>query len=218
MKAAICVQGSRIETYSDSLAAMVSAFPDVQEVVFLFMMDQDGEALLRGVEADLHHANQLEAYVHASRRFRSTRRIQVLSRSALKDFRVIDVTGVSKEIMAEVLPIALTSGQSVCFLSWQDQISHDRKYVGEDDHTYKDAMKSPVVQGIYRAQKAVWLMFYILSAIIISFAALYAAQFFGLDIISDKMVNLLGILVALGGLFLSYTALRLVPPQGQSGE
>lgn len=218
MKAAICVQSSRVETYSDSLAAMISAFPDVQEVVFLFMMEQDDEALLREVEADLHRANKLEAYVQASRRSRSTRRVQMLSRSALRGFRVIDVTGVSKEIMAEILPIALTSGQSICSLAWQDRINRERKYIGRDEHTYYDAMKSPVVQGIYRAQKAVWLMFYILSAIIMSFAALYAAQLFGFDIISDKLVNLLGILVALGGLFLSYTALRLVPPQNQSGE
>lgn len=216
MKAAVCVQSNRAETYSDSLAAMVATFPDVQEVVFLFLIDQDDEALLREIEADLHRANEIEAYVQAGRRSRSARRLSRLSRSSLRDFQVIDVTGVSKEIMAEILPIALTSGQSICSLIWQDRISRERKYAGRDEYIYYNAMKSRVVQGIYRAQRAVWLMFYILSAIIVSFAGLYAAQVFGFDIISDKLVNLLGILVALGGLFLSYTALRLVPPQHRS--
>lgn len=216
MKAAVCVQSDRVETYADVMAAIVTQYPKVREFEFVFLSEQDEEKLLKQIEAEVGKSSEYEAYVLAGRPARSKRKLSRLNKNSFKGCQLIDVTGVSKELMSEILPIAMTSGQSICSLSWSDRINRDRKFVGRDEFSYFDAMQSVVVQNIYKTQKAVWIMFYILTIVVVSFSALYGAQFFGIDIISDKLVNLLGILVGLGGLFLSYIALSFVPSQNRN--
>lgn len=213
MRATICVQGNRPETYSNVMAAVMVAHPDTTQFDFLILNDQDGEALLRAVEADLSTQTNHDAYVQASRRWRTERKEILLGRRTFRDSRLIDVTGISKELTADILAIAITTGKPVCSLSWKERIGVNRKLVGSDPYEYFDAMKSGVVRDIYRAQKAVWLMFYILSGILISFAFVFGASWFGIDLLPTKAISFLGLLTAIGGLFLSYVALTLTPIQ-----
>jgi hypothetical protein len=166
---------------------------------------------LRAIEADLSAHRNNDAYVYASRVLRTERREALDRRRTFKNTDIIDVTGVSKELTAEILAIAITSGKSVCSLSWKERIVKKRKLIGIDSHVYFDMMKSNIVLDIYRAQRAVWMMFYILSAILFSFVFVYAANFFGYDVVSDRAINVLALLTGIGGLFLSYVALNLVP-------
>lgn len=200
------------------MAAIVTRYPNIREFEFIFLVDCDQEKFLTRIEADVGNCSDYEAYILADRPARSKKKVVRLNKSIFKGSSVIDVTGVSKELMSEILPIAMTSGQSICSLSWSDRINRDRKFIGRDEYSYFDAMQSAVVQNIYKTQKAVWIMFYVLTIVVVSFAILYGAQLFGIDLISDKLVNLLGVLIGLGGLFLSYIALSFVPAQGRSNN
>ncbi|WP_186400986.1 hypothetical protein [Stappia sp. P2PMeth1] len=218
MKAAVCVQSDRVETYADVMAAIVTQYPAVREFEFVFLSGQDEEKLLKQIEENVRNSLEYEAYVLAERPARSTKKVNLLNKSSFKGCKMIDVTGISKELMSEIIPIAMASGQSICSLSWSDRINKERKYVGRDEYNYFDAMKSSVVQNIYKTQKAVWIMFYILSIIVFLIAFLYGSQLLGVDLISDKLINFLGILVGLAGLFLSYIALNFVPSQSKTGS
>lgn len=215
VKAAICVQGSRSETYSDAAAAIIKDFPHVREITFLFFGEDPTESLLKNIDEDLHRNSHIQPYVNASRISRTSRSVYSFTRDSLKEYDIIDVTGISKELMSDIFAISLSSGKSLCFISWKEKIDKNkRKFIGQNDYIYFDTMKSSIVRHIHFSQRSAWIMFYVLSIVISLFALFYSFSLFGIELISDKLINFLGILIGLCGLFLSYIALRSSTSQG----
>lgn len=215
MKAAICIQGTRAATYSDAMAAIAAEFPYVTEYELIFLPGSDEGLLFPEIEHDLASVMfKNEWYSKANRSGRNSLSVSQINKNTFKNTNVIDVTGISKENTAEIMAIAITSGKSVCTLSWENQ-DKNRKYVGEDNYKYFNTMNTPLINKIFKIQRAVWLMFYTLSLVIIAFIATYSASILGYHIIPDKLINLLGVLLGIGGLFLSYVALSFVPNQSE---
>jgi hypothetical protein len=139
------------------------------------------------------------------------RTLENINKSAFDSSSIIDVTGISKEKMIEILAITVSKGKPLCCLSWKSRTGNSRKYIGVDEFMYFNAMDSDVVLNIYNTQRAVWLMFYVLASVLLVFGIIYGFSYFGMNIISDKLINILGFLVGIGGLVLSYTALKTMP-------
>nr|WP_319486059.1 hypothetical protein [uncultured Cohaesibacter sp.] len=213
MKASICVQSTRAATYSDAMAAIIADFPNVTEFEFIFLHGGEDDTLLEEIENDLATTmTQNKLYARANRAGRKTKVVNSIDKNIFRSSKIIDVSGISKELTAEIMAVAITTGKSVCTLSWADR-NDRRKLVGEDNYKYFNTMKTPLIKKIFEIQRAVWIMFYTLSVILSAFVATYAISLLGYNIIPDKLINFLGVLVGIGGLFLSYTALRFVPNQ-----
>jgi len=113
------------------MAAIATRYKDILEFDFPILNDQDDEALLRAIEVELSaQANHnYSAYVRASRSSRNKRKEGFLCTRTFKSSRIIDVTGISKELTAEIMAIALATGKSMCSLSWTKRIDGTRQVI-----------------------------------------------------------------------------------------
>jgi hypothetical protein len=211
MKVSICGIGANIDTYVSVMAACIDNLkqkPTEFEVVVLNFSEVD--AIVKKIKLKLKEKQETECYFHADKVGITCKSISYISEETFKECDAIDVTALPKEETAEVLAIALRRRNKVYCLRWDDGAKTE-KTVSVDPYKYTDLMKSKVFQKLRNLTKTLQT---ILMALFVCLVAFGIAVFLGITrvwSIDDKMLNILGFLIGVAGIWLSFISLKNTP-------
>jgi hypothetical protein len=208
-RARIVVTSTKPDTYVDVLAA-IAAKGEADEVEFIFLETDFDKQLLSSVQKLLVELSDLPDYEAASRLKISGAPLKRDLTALLKSCNLVDVTGVPKELAIEIAATALPNPRiKVCNLRWLGKIdSQERFRIGQQVYSYADVINEPALRALRKDFIAKNHVIWVFGLMVGASAVLAVSQLvFGLAI-PDKVINILSLLVGLGGLLLAYVSLK----------
>lgn len=208
-RARIVVTSENADTYVDVLAAIATR-GETDEVEFVFLDSEYKGRLLSDVQKKLVDLNELPDYEQASRLKISGIPLKRDLGLLLRDCSLIDVTGVPKELAIEIAATALIQPNiKVCSLRWLEKLDSQVRFrVGQQRYSYADVINDSALSALRKDYIAKTYVIYAFGGIFAASAALAVAQVAFGWAIPDKLINLLSLLVGIGGLQLAYISLK----------
>lgn len=208
-RARIVATSDVADTYVDVLAAM-AARGETDEVEFIFLDCEYKRQLLSDVQKKLVDLSELTDYEQASRLKISGTPLKHDLSLLLRNCSLIDVTGVPKELAIEIAATALTDPNiKVCSLRWLEKLDSQIRFrVGQQKYSYADVINDSALNALRKDYIAKKHVIYVFGAIFAATAAIAVAQLVFEWAIPDKVINVLSLLVGIGGLQLAYVSLK----------
>jgi hypothetical protein len=208
-RARIVATSDNPDTYVDVLAA-IAAKGETDEVEFIFLDSEYKKQLLSEVQKKMVGLADLTDYEQASRLKISGTTLKHDLALLLKNCSLIDVTGVPKELAIEIAATALTNPNiKVCSLRWLEKLQSDVRFrVGQDKYSYADVISDSALNALRKDYIAKKHVIYVFGTIFAATAGLAVAQLAFGWVIPDKVINVMSLLVGIGGLQLAYVSLK----------
>jgi hypothetical protein len=199
------------DTYVDVLAAIANT-GEIDEIVLVFLGSDHNQKLITEIQKKLVELAEIQAYEQAARLKLADSRIPSDMELLLGDCTIVDVTGVPKRLAVEIAAKALTKSRiKVCDLRWLDPIEgQTRLRVGKNAYSYADLLSESTLRAVrkdYVAKQHVIIVFGLIFGVATALAI--AQLVFGWGI-PDKWINILSLLVGVGGLQLAYVSLKRI--------
>lgn len=223
MLARILVEAPRLESYADTLAAIVLTDSNIGSIEFLILpaANADAETLLNAVEVQLNNLKEHDAYKRASRLGRSARRIDGIDEAIFHRTQLVDASSVFKETLVDISSVAVSFSRKrvrrsrLYILTWKQQFERGRFFrVGQDEYSYEDIFERSLFRKSFAGSRASTLLSFTLMVVIAILCAAILPQLVGFSFISDRLMNnivaFIGIVTGIGGFYLSYVSLQKI--------
>lgn len=205
------VQSPNVLTYVNAIAALCAKHPAVTTVKLVFLSKDVDEKFVDEIQRKLSLLSDSPSYAKGARVYLSGEIGDYNDVSLAKNWDVVDVTGVSKDVAIQVAAAAINNKKTrICQLSWNKQFAKGEAWVVEEgNHSYNDLMSVGALSKLYDnyfQKKQVLFVFLVLFSVV--FFAAVAKIIWPKFGIPNDLVNLLSLLIGAAGLYLAAISVR----------
>lgn len=213
MKALVLVQSTNPDTYINVFAAICLKYKSVKQIRLLYISDDSSPIDIKLIRENLVElSKEYPIYEGASDVYRdSDTCAKDQLRTYIKDWDIVDVTGVSKEISLTVAAISISNRNvKVCIVNWRRHFKRDERWILTDsNHEYIDLLSSGDLRLLRKdhfQKKHVIFAFAIIFALLTLIVVL--KMLFPNFFIPNVVVNMFGLLIGVAGLYLAAVSLK----------
>ena len=216
MKALVLVQSPRLETYVNAFAAICNKYENVKQIRLLYFTSDSESVSKKAVrERIVELSKEYEIYDKAADVMKDEDycAIENLKVYIHRDWDIVDVSGISKEISLSVAAISVSSKSvRVCSVNWLRNFKRDEKWIlTEDNHEYVNLLSSgdlALLRKDHFQKKHVIIAF--AGIFILLTAVVILKMIFPTIFIPNIVVNIFGLLIGVAGLYLAAVSLKNV--------
>lgn len=220
MRAAILIQSPKVETYINALTAIQLKYKNIEKFDFFYVFPNLKNITMEEIrEKFFMYSKEDDIYKFAidiSRELKIINNDDLIGyreelKKHLKNYSIIDVSGVSKNISISVASTMITnSNVHVGMLNWIYTFKKEEKWVlDQENHIYQDLFDD---ENLLYLRKDYFLKKHIILAgciiLIPTFIILCIEIFFPIFYIPDTITNLFGLLIGFAGLQLSILSIK----------
>jgi hypothetical protein len=223
MIARIIVQTGEPANYADVLAAICLHFPQVKQIEFILLEDDQTEedAFVKRVDGVIRKRLDKLPYLKASRLGRTARKVHAIDEAVFKGAFLIDASNVLKEPLVDIAAVALSHSKKrirrtrLHVLTWLQPFDKNRRFqVDSDPFSYGDIFARDLFKRTFASARAATLLSLFMGVVALFLCFIVIPPLAGYELLSDQNMNrivaAIGIVTGFGGMFLSYLSLQRI--------
>ena len=213
MKALVLVQSTTVGTYINVFAAICLKYKTIKQIRILYITDDSSSVTIKDIREGLFELSKdYTIYEYASDVSRDSDTCKVdLLRTYIKDWDIVDVTGVSKEVALSVAAASVSKRNvKVCTVNWLQHFKKGERWILTDNNQEYvnllglDDLK--LLRKDHFQKKHVIIAFGVIFSLLTLIVVLKIL--FPLFFIPNVVVNMFGLLIGVAGLYLAAISLK----------
>lgn len=213
MKALVLVQSTNLGTYINTFAAICLKYKAVNHIRILYITEDKTSITKKDIReelVDLSRENIIYEAPADTKKDSDSCSVNKLN-SYIKDWDIVDVTGVNKEISLNIAAISISSPKvKVCLINWNKQFKKNEKWLlTKNNHEYINLLSSgdlKLLRKDHFQKKHVIIAFggiFSLLTMLVLLKIIFPAF-----LIPNIIVNIFGLLIGVAGLYLASVSLK----------